>query len=120
MSSVVRLVSVLILTILILYLSYLFTKTLGKGIGMKRGGAHMQMLDRLTLGQDKSVAIICAGSRYYLIGIASSQITVLAELSEEEISKQDIVSASASGPVAGYEAFHSLLKKYSDKHKKDV
>lgn len=120
MNSVISLASVLILTVLILYLSYLFTKSLGKGIGLKRGGTYMQMLDRLPFGQDKSVAIVRTGSHYYLIGIASSQITLLAELSEEDIKKEESVLPPASGTGAGYENFKSILKKYTDRHKKDV
>ncbi len=118
MGSIISLASVLILTVLILYLSHLFTKSLGNGIGMKQGGTCMQMLDRLPLGQDKAVAVIRLGDRYYLIGIASSQITLLAELSEEEVPKETVVSSSFGGE--GYENFKSILKKYTNKHKKDL
>lgn len=118
MGSIISLASVLILTVLILYLSHLFTKSLGNGIGMKRGGTCMQMLDRLPLGQDKAVAVIRMGNRYYLIGIASSQITLLAELSEEEVPKETEASSSFGGE--GYENFKNILKKYTNKHKKDV
>lgn len=119
MDSVISLASVLILTVLILYLSYLFTRSLGKGIGMKRGGTCMQMLDRLPLGQDKAVAVVRTGSHYYLIGIASSQITLLAELSEEDIQKE-VPAPSAFAGAEGYENFRKILKKYTDRHRKDV
>ncbi|WP_077612101.1 flagellar biosynthetic protein FliO [Clostridium sp. Marseille-P2415] len=119
MDSVISLASVLILTVLILYLSYLFTRSLGKGIGMKRGGTYMQMLDRLPLGQDKAVAIVRTGSHYYLIGIASSQITLLAELSEEDIQKE-VSAPSVWTGAEGYENFRKILKKYTDRHRKDV
>lgn len=117
MNSIFSLASVLIVTILILYLSYVFTKSLGKGIGLKRGGNYMQMLDRLPLGQDKAVAVVRAGNHYFLIGIASSQISILAELTEEDIQKSLEVS-NAQG-MEGYPDFMSILKKYTDKHRKD-
>lgn len=78
----------------------------------------MQMLDRLPLGQDKAVAVIRTGSRYYLIGIASSQITLLAELTEEEVPKETAVPSSFG--AEGYENFKNILKKYTDKHRKNV
>lgn len=118
MNSVLSLASVLILTILILYLSYVFTKSLGKGIGLKRGGTCMQMLDRLPLGQDKAVAVVRMGSHYYLIGIASSQITLLAEVSEEDINIEN-KGADTTETIEGYPDFKKLLKKYTDRHKKD-
>lgn len=117
MNSIFSLASVLIVTILILYLSYVFTKSLGKGIGLKRGGNYMQMLDRLPLGQDKAVAVVRAGNHYFLIGIASSQITILAELTEEDIQKSQEVSNTQD--MEGYPDFMSILKKYTDKHRKD-
>jgi flagellar protein FliO/FliZ len=118
MNSVISLLSVLIITILILYLSYIFTKSIGKGMGLKRGGDYMQMLDRLPLGQDKSIAVIRTGNHYFLIGIASSQITILAELTEEDIQKSlDIPNPQVR---EGYPDFISILKKYTDKNRKDM
>ena len=66
MNSLISLASVLLITILILYLSFVFTKSLGKGFGMKKqGGSCMQMLDRLPLGQDKAIAIVRTGNHYF-------------------------------------------------------
>jgi flagellar protein FliO/FliZ len=118
LNSVISLASVLILTVLILYLSYIFTKSLGKGIGVKRQGTQMQMLDRLPLGQDKAVAIVRLGSHYYFIGIAASQITLLAEIPEEDIDAEGYESAPLPG-AEGYLDFKKLLKKYADRHRKD-
>jgi len=80
----------------------------------------MQMLDRLPLGQDKAVAIVRAGKHYYLIGVASSQITLLAELSEEDLEKETDAPGTFSGVEKGYENFKDMLKKYTDRHRKDV
>lgn len=120
MNSMFSLASVLILTVLILYLSYLFTKILGQRIGIKHGKKCMQMLDRLPIGQDKSVAVIQIGKRYYLIGIASAQITFLAELAEEDIQTEPEIQMNTSGGKEGMEYFKDLLQKYSDKHKKGL
>ena len=87
-------------------------------MGLKRGGNYMQMLDRLPLGQDKAIAVVRAGSHYFLIGIASSQITVLAELTEEDIQKSLDIPNLQTGD--GYPDFISILKKYTDKNRKDL
>lgn len=118
MNSVISLVSVLILTALILYLSYVFTKGLGHRMGLKRAGGCMEMLDRLPLGQDKAIAIVRTGNRYYLIGIASSQITLLAELPEETC-KELAPPSPDFGEGQGAFPFRDMLKKYADRHKKD-
>nr|WP_154525388.1 flagellar biosynthetic protein FliO [Clostridium sp. WB02_MRS01] len=119
MNSVISLFTALLLTVVILYLSYVFTRSLGKGVGLRRGGTCMQMLDRLPLGQDKAVAIVRVGNHYYLIGIASSQITLLSELSEEDIPEGVSAQTQLTG-AEGYESFKKLLKKYTDRHRDDV
>lgn len=116
MNSIMSLIWALAITILVLYFSFLFTRKLGNGIGIKGGRTCMQMLDRLPLGQDKAVAIIRVGSRYYLIGIASSQITLLAELSQEEI---PFGSSSIAFGEDGGGKFRDILHKYTNRHKKD-
>ena len=113
MDSIISLVSVLILTGLILWLSYAVTKSLGKGLGTKARGTHMEMVVRLAFSQDKFIAVVRVGSHYYLIGIASGQISLLAELSEEDLGE----ALPAAQP---YENFKSIMKKYKDNHKKDV
>lgn len=120
MSNVISLVSVLIVTILILYLSYVFTRLLGKGMVIKRGGSCMQQLDRLPLGQDKAVSVVRAGNHYYLIGITSSQITLLAELQEEDIKNElsELPSQTEEGQTALN--FKEILGKFADRHKKGL
>lgn len=79
------LVSVILVVVLILYGSYLFTRSIGKRSGIKGRGSLMQMMDRMSLGQDKSVAIVRIGQHYYLIGIASAQVNLMAELSGDDL-----------------------------------
>lgn len=118
MNSLISLVSVLAVTVLILYLSYVFTKLVGKGMVMKRGGSCMKIMDRLPLGQDKAVAVVHVGSHYYLIGITSSQITLLEKLEEKDLSNE---LSSMSSPAEGGQTalnFKEMFENFMDRHKR--
>lgn len=75
----------LVVVIVILYLTFVATKYIGKGVGARTKSRYMKIVDQMALGQDKSIAIVKMGAQYYLIGIASSQITILSEVQEEDL-----------------------------------
>lgn len=104
------------MVIFILYLSYVFSKYIGKGIGMKKSTRHMQVLDRLILSQDKSIAVVQVGCRYFLIGVASSQINVLTELSGDDLVElqESVIDAN----MASID-FKSLLKQMAGRKDKE-
>lgn len=128
MNSVLSLISVLIVTILILYLSYVFTKLLGKGMVTRREGSCMKLMGRLPFGQDKAVAVVRTGDHYYLIGITSSQITLLAELQEEDVKAELAKYASEEGMEQQEKNFKDVFKntlkdmveEYANRHKKGL
>lgn len=50
---------------------------------------NIKVLDRMMLGQDKSLLIVQVGQKYCLIGVAQSGIQLLKELDESEITTFD-------------------------------
>lgn len=78
----------LLVVIVILYLTYICTKYIGKTMGVKgmRGNSrYIKMLDQIVLGQESSIALIKISERVLLIGITSGQVTVLTEVEENEL-----------------------------------
>lgn len=80
----------LILMVGILYLAYVCTRYIGKSTRFRGQTRNIKLIDQLAVGQDKSIAVIKTGGQYLLIGIASSQITVLRELDGEEILEYEV------------------------------
>lgn len=78
-------IGTLVIVILILYLAYVATKYIGKGMGLKTRSGCMQIRDQLVLGKDRSAAIVQIGTRIFLIGIGGEQISFLTELDEEDL-----------------------------------
>ena len=80
-----RVIVTFIVVILIIYGSYIASKYIGKGLSRNSSSRYMRLIDQITLGQDRHVAIIQISGRYFLVGITAGQINVLSELQDEEL-----------------------------------
>lgn len=74
-----------LLAAIIIYLSYICSKYLGKGLVKNSSSRYMRMLDQLIVGQNRTLVIVQAGERYLLLGVGPERIQTLAELSEEDL-----------------------------------
>lgn len=80
------LVTLIVVIIIILYLSYLFSKLVAKNsFHMNTKGKGIKLLDRVVLGTDRSIDIIQVNERYFLIGNTATNMICLAELSKEDV-----------------------------------
>lgn len=108
-------IGTLLIVILILYLAYVFTKYLGRGINIKSRSSCMKVTDQIMLGRERSAAIVQIGTRYFLVGLTASQVTLLSELDKDEIeSLQD----SDEQPPSQSD-FKDILLKIGNRKKKD-
>lgn len=71
--------------VLIIYFSYLFSRYVGKTMNKSSSSNYMRLIDQITVGQDRNIAIMQAGDKYLLVGITAGQINLLREMSEEEL-----------------------------------
>ncbi len=101
------LATLVIVVIIILYLSYLFSKLVAKN--------SLQLLDRAVLGTDRSIDIIQVNERYFLIGNTATNMVCLAELSKEDVSfeKQEYDMENGSKLFQ-----NSMIEKWKTKIKK--
>jgi flagellar biosynthetic protein FliO len=49
------------------------------------GGSAMSVIDRLPMGGHRSVCVVRAAGRYYLVGVTDAQIRLLSELDPREV-----------------------------------
>lgn len=56
-----RVIATFIIVAFILYLSYLASKYVGRGMGRGSNSRYMRLIDQLTLGQDRHIAVIQVG-----------------------------------------------------------
>ncbi len=95
--------------VIIIYLSYLCSKYIGKGANGNRRSRYMRVIDQIPVGQDRHLAVVQIGIKYFLVGIASGQVNVLSELQEE-----DLIQIAAPDKVFGGELgnFKDTLEKW--------
>lgn len=110
-SAIVTFVAVAV----IIYLSYLVSKYIGTGLSKSSSSKYMRLIDQITLGQDRHIAIVQISGRYLLVGITAGQITVLSELQDDEL-----FSLTPEGEDGGTKIpdFKAVLEKLSDVGKK--
>lgn len=90
----------------ILYLAYLATKILGKRMTIGgRGNKNIKILESVPLGQNKSLMIVEAAGKTFLLGITSNEISLVSELDGENL------VADSSDKNAETMEFSSALKK---------
>lgn len=82
--DVLPLLGALIVIVVILYLSYIFSKYMAKKVGNVGNSGNIKICERVALGQEKGIAIAQVCDKFYLIGIANSNITLLKELEDYE------------------------------------
>ena len=72
-------------------LAYYVTKmlALSRGrIGRGRGG-NLQVVESIAVGAQSMIQLIKAGDKYLVVGITKERVTLLAELSKEEVSEPE-------------------------------
>lgn len=110
-----RVIFTFIAVVLILYLSYLFSRYLSKGMSKSSSSRYMRLIDQITLGQDRHIAVVQIGTKYLLVGVTAGQVNVLAEIKDEEL-----ISLSPDSPDSEARTldFKTMMGKLSDLKKK--
>lgn len=110
-----RVIATFIIVAFIIYLSYLASKYLGRGMSRGSNSRYMRMIDQLTLGQDRHIAVIQVGGRYLLVGVTAGQISILSEIKDEELFP---LGPEEEGGGAQQLDFRKMLGKLNDLGKK--
>ena len=111
MDDFLQVAGAIFMVIGIVILAFYSTKWLGKRMGGQTlGGRYLSVIERLSLGQDKSLAIVRLGGKIFLIGVAPGSVTNLGELSEDDLVQ--IISAPQN--VSFGDALKDSLKKYGN------
>ncbi len=104
--SVLKLIGLIALCVLILIASYYTTKFVGKSQMKRQNGSNFQVVDACRLTQNKMLQLVRAGNKYLVIGLSKDKITLITELSEEDIvlptkQREDVKFKDILANVAG-------------------
>lgn len=115
LDNILSLVWLLVCVVVIVVLAYLFTRYVGGrgGVmpGLSGGTERFRVLARVSLGREQSAALVRAGERYFLLGVAPSGISLVAELTEQEAEAICPPPAGQTAPPSFTEALRTVLKQ---------
>ena len=63
-----RVIATFLVVVLIIYGSYLASKYIGKGLSKSSSSMYMRLIDQITMGQDRHIAIVQVGNKFFLVG----------------------------------------------------
>ena len=114
--AVLRLIVVLIL---LCVACYFIVRLLRKSQrGQADSDPFLKMVASLSLGQEKSVAVVTLGGRAFLVGVAEHSVSLIAEITDTELIDQMNLSSSVNTPVR--KSFAEMLSDLIPKFRKEV
>ena len=104
LDGILPLILVLLVIAFVMYMSFLFTRFIGKrSSGMNRA-QYMKVIDRLAVGQDRFLMIVELQDKHYLVSATAQEIRILKELDGFEV-----VIPQPPAPMSFSESFKTVL-----------
>lgn len=113
LSSMVELISVLLIFVFVLALTYFVTRWIAGYQRTKTAQGNLSVIEVIRVANNQYIQILRAGTdRYLVVGVGREQITLLATLSGEEL--QELPEAGGFTAKSG-ESFSDLLEAVKKK-----
>lgn len=84
-NSVVQFITVLIIFVIVLFLTYATTRFIGNYQKAGTENSNFKVIDTYRVSNNKYLQIIQVGKKYLVISVCKDSITMLAEVLEEDI-----------------------------------
>gem|GEM_PF-4775099 len=86
-----------------IFLAYAGTKFISKRYAKMSSGKNVKVMERINLGQEKSLVLITINKKAYLLGVTGKDMSIVCELDESELAtvpeenKADFLSLITDG-----------------------
>ncbi|MCM1252229.1 MAG: flagellar biosynthetic protein FliO [Clostridium sp.] len=115
MNAYLQFVTVLILFVFVLVITYWVTKWIAGYQKGKMTNANMELIESFRLTNNKYIQIIRVGQKYLAVAIGKDSVTMLTEIPEEEL----LLSNDDNGMQAGFRELFEKVQKKNFSGKKD-
>lgn len=102
--SVIQFITVLLIFVMVLVITMLVTRWIGKFQKMQNIGENVQVLESVRISPSACVEILKIGNKYIAVALSKDSVTMLCELDEAEISKEN-------GNLANNDAFAGIFDR---------
>lgn len=110
--SYLQFITVLVLFVFVLGITYVTTKWIANYQKGKNAGSNLEVIETMRITNNKYIQIVRAGNKYLVIAVGKDEIHMLAELPEEELMFTDTNAGSNMD-------FGSILDKFKRLSRKD-
>ena len=83
--SVVQFMTVLIMFVFVLGITYVTTRYIAKLQKGQMSNKNMELIDTLRISNNKYLQIVRVGERYYCMAVCKDTVTLLGEIQKEEL-----------------------------------
>ena len=109
--SFVQFVTVLLLFLMVLFITYVVTKWISGIQKTQMIGRNMEVVDTLRISSSKYLQIVRAGDKYLVVAVCKDTVTMLTELPKESLELE------VMGQGTGYQiGFHEILEKIKNQN----
>ena len=119
--SVMQLIGVVLIFLVVLALTYLTSKCVGGYQRINMKNKNLQIIESIGVGNNKYIALIKAGEEYLVVAIGKDEITMLAQLTEEqltEVPQFDQNGVLISGNSKTADNFQEVMEKVKNRFPK--
>ncbi len=111
MDSYLQFLTVLILFVFVLVITYVTTKWIANYQKGKAVGSNMEVMETLRITGNKYLQIVRVGKKYLVIGIGKDEVHMLAEVSEEDLVWKNLQETELN--------FNAILEKFKKQNGKE-
>lgn len=118
MNSVIELITVLVIFLFVLALTYYVTRWIAGYQKTKTAQGNLSVIEVIRISNNQYVQIVRAGKEQYLVvGVGKDRITLLTTLTREEL--QELPQHTEAGiSVKAAKGFAEILEELKKKHEK--
>ena len=114
--SFFQLIIVLICFVGVLALAYFTTKWLANYQKGQSYNKNLKIIETLKVSPDKYVQIVaCGNKRYLILGLSKNEVTLLGEMTEDELIELEVAPSGSSNSTNTSNAFSQIIDKMKNK-----
>ncbi|MBO4987564.1 MAG: flagellar biosynthetic protein FliO [Lachnospiraceae bacterium] len=109
--SFVQFVTVLLLFLIVLFITYGVTRWISGIQKTQMVGRNMEIVDTMRISSSKYLQIVRAGDKYLVMAVCKDTVTMLAEISKESLVLEDNTRMNGCQP-----GFREILEKIKNQN----
>ena len=111
--SFIQLIGVLFIFVFVLLITYFTTKWMGNIQKGRFSSSNLLLIETISIGNGKLICLLEAGTVYLVVAVGKDEVSLLAQLSKEELKDVSFLNNKESEHNSG--SFQEVLEKVKDK-----